>query len=158
MRRKRGESPSEESPVIDISSFIDVCFLLLIYFVVTSIIAEEESDLMLKLPYPRPDGKSHEIDPAFFHITEDGSINRIENHESPKSVVGVGYVDCRHRKSTDSIMEQLDREIESYVGIAGDKAVVKVKVDAAAKVQHAVDLFNILSKHGVEKITLVKDM
>ena len=49
-RHKRQQLEPEEEPALDISSLIDVCFLLLIYFLVTSTIKPRESDLGLQLP------------------------------------------------------------------------------------------------------------
>ena len=40
----------EGEAVVDVSSLIDVCFLLLVFFMVTVTIAPRESDLELKLP------------------------------------------------------------------------------------------------------------
>ncbi|NRA48645.1 MAG: hypothetical protein HRU12_05895 [Phaeodactylibacter sp.] len=113
---------------------------------------------MLKLPSSSSDSaEKPDIDPAFFHVTAKGEINQIEAGGGSKQVVGAGHTDYKHRKSTDPIMAGLDNQIQSYVGLAGDKAVVKVKADPEAKVQHVVDLFNILAKHGINKITLTKN-
>ena len=44
-RHKKSIVQDEGNPELDISSLIDVCFLLLIYFIVTSTITPREQDL-----------------------------------------------------------------------------------------------------------------
>ena len=50
LRKPRHEKHSD--PELDISSLIDVSFLLLIFFLVTSTLLKRESDLAMKLPTP----------------------------------------------------------------------------------------------------------
>ncbi len=50
MRRKRNVHVNDDEPALDISSLIDVCFLLLIYFIVTSTMQPREQDLPMTLP------------------------------------------------------------------------------------------------------------
>ena len=45
---------SDEDPELDISSLIDVSFLLLIYFIVTSTLQKRETDLGITLPSTVP--------------------------------------------------------------------------------------------------------
>ena len=53
-RHRKYEAEEESDPALDISSLIDVCFLLLIYFLVTSTITPRETDLGMALPSPMP--------------------------------------------------------------------------------------------------------
>lgn len=47
-RHKKLETVEDEDPKLDISSLIDVCFLLLIYFIVaTSLIQERKLDMSM---------------------------------------------------------------------------------------------------------------
>lgn len=47
-RHKKLEAVEDEDPKLDISSLIDVCFLLLIYFIVaTSLIQERKLDMSM---------------------------------------------------------------------------------------------------------------
>ena len=153
-RRKKGMIAEDDEPIVDISSLIDVCFLLLIYFIVTSTIAEPESDLILTLPSQSSNSaEKPEIDPAFFHVLADGSINRIEaGNTSP--LAGVGDPDYMHRKPES--MEQLNNTVSAYSKMAGDKAVIKVKADPNVKAQYVIDLLNVLAEHKITKITFTK--
>lgn len=48
-RHKKLETVEDEDPKLDISSLIDVCFLLLIYFIVaTSLIQERKLDMSMR--------------------------------------------------------------------------------------------------------------
>ena len=50
-RHKKLETVEDEDPTLDISSLIDVCFLLLIYFIVaTSLIQERKLDMSMPGP------------------------------------------------------------------------------------------------------------
>ncbi|MBG7607508.1 MAG: biopolymer transporter ExbD [Verrucomicrobia bacterium] len=51
-RYKKSHFESDTEPQLDISSLIDVCFLLLIYFLVTCTIQPREQDLLMALPTP----------------------------------------------------------------------------------------------------------
>ena len=50
-RHKKIQAPEEDEPGLDISSLIDVCFLLLIYFLVTTQIIKKEQELSTALPF-----------------------------------------------------------------------------------------------------------
>ena len=157
-RRKRGLEAEEDEPSVDISSLIDVCFLLLIYFIITATIAEPESDLILALPSSSSDSaEKPEIDPAFFHVLQDGSINRL-NDGAGSRLAAAGDENLRHRKPSDSRMAELNDAVRGYKDLAGDKAIIKVKADADVKAQYVIDLLNVLAKHGITKITFTKQV
>ena len=74
-RHKRQQLEPDEEPALDISSLIDVCFLLLIYFLVTSTIKPRESDLGLQLPGPASEtSEPPDIGPMLIHIEGQGAI------------------------------------------------------------------------------------
>ena len=149
VRRKSVRLEEEDEPKLDISSLIDVCFLLLIYFIVTSTIAEPESDLKLSLPSGQ--APSDIIDPACFHVLADGSIHRVLDGVSRK-ITDVGDVNLRHRKPQDARMEELDIQVRGYADVAGDDASIRVKADPDVKAQYVVDLLNVLARHGITQI------
>jgi biopolymer transport protein ExbD len=73
-RHKKHEAAEDSEPALDISSLIDVCFLLLIYFLVTSTIKPRESDLGMALPAANPSTEQPDIDPLFIKIEASGAI------------------------------------------------------------------------------------
>ncbi|MGC6567524.1 MAG: biopolymer transporter ExbD [Akkermansiaceae bacterium] len=50
MRRKRCPLPPEDSPKPDVSSLVDVSFLLLLFFLVTATIEKKEQELTTVIP------------------------------------------------------------------------------------------------------------
>ena len=60
-RHKKFQVEQEPEPELDISSLIDVCFLLLIYFLVTSTITPRETDLGMSLPAANPSNEQPKI-------------------------------------------------------------------------------------------------
>ncbi len=67
-RHHRYETTESMDPALDISSLIDVCFLLLVYFLVTSTIQPRETDLQLQLPANRGDEIQPLIVPLFIRV------------------------------------------------------------------------------------------
>ena len=155
-RRKKGLELEEDEPMVDISSLIDVCFLLLIYFIVTSTIAQPESDLMLSLPSSdSPSDQKPDIDPAFFVVLKSGKIQQVAADASISDVSGAGRGDFSHRKPEEEL-SKLDQTIAAYNAMAGDKAMVKVKAEPETKAQYVIDLLNVLAKHKITKITFTQ--
>jgi len=72
-RHKKLEAVEDEDPKLDISSLIDVCFLLLIYFIVaTSLIQERKLDM--SMPGQSMGENASQIEPALIRIIKDGTI------------------------------------------------------------------------------------
>ena len=76
-KKFKPQVPTEKEPHLDMSSMIDVSFLLLIFFLITSTLDPKESDPGMALPTrdnlrnnPDPDP----IDPMAITIQADGSI------------------------------------------------------------------------------------
>ena len=73
-RHKKFEAPPEEDPVLDISSLIDCCFLLLIYFLVATTIVQERK-LDIEIPAStQSDGQPPKLQPGNIKIMADGAI------------------------------------------------------------------------------------
>ena len=74
-RHRKYQSADEALPALDISSLIDVCFLLLIYFLVATTIQKKEVDVPLALPASAPsDAEMPDIDPLFIKVDASGAI------------------------------------------------------------------------------------
>ena len=50
MRRKRAEIVGENAVKVDLSSLVDMSFLLLVYFLVTTTLLAKEQDMPMVLP------------------------------------------------------------------------------------------------------------
>ncbi|WP_461785615.1 ExbD/TolR family protein [Prosthecobacter sp.] len=136
-KKKRYEPEQVEDPALDISSLIDVSFLLLIYFLVTSTLEPRESDLSMEMPMDSGKASSIQIDPLKIRLTAAGQIS-----------------------IADQIMAddaQMEAELDRYKQLTdatNKKPLVIVTSDDAAKQQRFIDLMNGLAKVGINTITL----
>ena len=73
-RKKKAEDFEEDEPGLDISSLIDVCFLLLIYFLVTTTIQPREQDLKMTLPAAAPSDTPPALAPMFIKVDKAGDV------------------------------------------------------------------------------------
>jgi biopolymer transport protein ExbD len=136
-KKKRFEAEPMEDPGMDISSLIDVSFLLLIYFLVTSTLEPRESDLSMEMPTDSGKASSIQIDPLKIRLTATGQIS-----------------------IADQIMAddaQMESELDRYKQLTdatNKKPLVIVTSDDEAKQQRFIDLMNGLAKVGITTITL----
>jgi biopolymer transport protein ExbD len=145
-RHRRAEAFEEDEPELNISSLIDICFLLLIYFLVTTTIKKKEQDLQLALPSSAPSPDQTEIQPMFIKIDKSGAIfvNTGPAQEVLDTDVGVQGV------------PMLSQRLKQYAeGARSTKLqpLVQLYVDGDAKHQRVVDVLNALAKNQIDKVT-----
>lgn len=145
-RHRKYEAEEASDPALDISSLIDVCFLLLIYFIVTSTIAPRETDLGMSLPAANPSTEQPEIEPLFIKIEPSGAI-----------YTGVGA----SQQAMDSdpsvrdlplLRSQLDI-YSSAAKAANTKPLVQVWADGEATQQRVIDVLNALAGAEINTVT-----
>jgi biopolymer transport protein ExbD len=73
-RHKHYQTADNPDPALDISSLIDVTFLLLIYFLVSSSIKPREADLQLQLATDSIDTSQPNIVPLFIKIEANDAV------------------------------------------------------------------------------------
>lgn len=73
-RHSKPKSAGSSDPALDISSLIDICFLLLIYFIATSVITPREQDLPVGLPRPGGDQSVATV-PMLIRIDSAGTVS-----------------------------------------------------------------------------------
>jgi biopolymer transport protein ExbD len=146
-RHKKYESAEEADPQLDISSLIDVCFLLLIYFIVTSTITPRESDLGMALPAANPTPASQpDIEPMFIKIDANGSI-----------FTGVGA--SQLPMDNDVSVRQLPllrSQLDAYaqaVKSANSKPLVQIYADSNCTQQRVIDVLNALAAVEINSVT-----
>jgi biopolymer transport protein ExbD len=136
-RKKKMQEEPMEVPTLDISSLIDVSFLLLIYFLVTSTLEPRESDLSMELPTDSGPSSNIKIDPLKIRLTQSGEISIAEQ-----------------LMADDRSMEaELDRYKE-LTDATGNKPIVIISADDEATQQRFVDLLNALARVGITTVTL----
>lgn len=145
-RHKKSAREPEPDPELDISSLIDVCFLLLIYFIVTSTITPRETDLGMALPASTPRTEQPKIEPMFIRVDAAGAI-----------YVGTGA--SQQALDTDSSAREvplLDSQLELYsqaARSAGNNPLVQIYVDPGATQQRVIDVLNALAGQNITSVT-----
>lgn len=141
------EANTPDEPTLDISSLIDVCFLLLIYFLVTTTIMPREQDLSNPLPASTstPDNLPP-VPPMVLELRQGGEV-----------VVNPGEAAEILETDTDSRqMPNLRMRLGSVVGTGASGAPrVMVKVHDEVKQQRYIDLLNCLASAGIHDIAMV---
>ena len=145
-RHRKYEAAEEADPALDISSLIDVCFLLLIYFLVTSTITPRESDLGMALPAANPSTEQPVIEPMFIKIEASGAIY---------TGVGPGQ---QPMDSDVSVRELplLRGQLEMYSSAAkaaNSKPLVQIYADGSATQQRVIDVLNALAGAQINSVT-----
>ena len=145
-RKKVSENLEDDEPGLDISSLIDVCFLLLIYFLVTTTIQPREQDLKMTLPAANPTNEQPPLEPMFIKIEKSGQIYL--NTGAAQEQVESG-VDNRE-------LTQLKGRLSSYADAAkagGNDPIVQVWADGEAQQQRIIDVLNCLASLKISKVT-----
>ncbi len=145
-RKKKADNLEEDEPGLDISSLIDVCFLLLIYFLVTTTIQPREQDLKMSLPAAAPDDTPPVLAPMFIKIEKSGQI-----------FINTGPAQELVEEGTDNRkLAELTLRLKGYVATAQASAqepLVQIWADGEAKQQRIVDVLNCLSGVEISKVT-----
>lgn len=145
-RKKTSDTHEDDEPGLDISSLIDVCFLLLIYFLVTTTIQPREQDLNMQLPAAAPSDTPPVLAPMFIKVDKSGSIyiNAGPSQEALDTDVNV--------RQLPLLKERLD----SYAAAAkagGSQPIVQIWADPEALQQRVVDVLNCLASAEVKSVT-----
>lgn len=163
-RHKKFEAPPEEDPVLDISSLIDCCFLLLIYFLVATTIVQERK-LDIEIPATQPNSATPpKLQPGNIKILADGSIEWGKGDTK----LQVGPPDPGYDPKTQQtkyaeirrcpqLVEQL-KELKSTADAAGGeaKAIVLLNADPNSKHQRLMDVMAALTEAGIKSVGLNK--
>jgi biopolymer transport protein ExbD len=144
-RHKTIPTEPEPEPQLDISSLIDVCFLLLIYFLVTSTIAPRERDLPLAMPGDNP-APSSPIEPMFIRVDAAGAVF---------TGTGVGERPMDNDPASRDL-PLLASHLELYMGAlrgTREKPLVQIWVDPEVMQQRVIDVLNALAAAGMANVT-----
>lgn len=145
-RYKKTRLTQEDEPSLDISSLVDVCFLLLIYFLVTTTIVPRETDLALTLPSPGETANSSPIPPMMVRVAADGSLI---------SGIGAGENDLDPGPAGREV-PLLDGQLELYAAAAraaGDEPMILLRVDGESHQQRVIDVLNAIGAVNISSVT-----
>jgi biopolymer transport protein ExbD len=145
-RHRKYEVDLGGSPELDISSLIDVCFLLLIYFIVTSTIAPRESDLGMALPAASAGSEQPDIEPIFIRIEPNGAIftGTGASQQAMDSDLTV--------RDLPLLRSQLDL-YASAARAANSTPLVQISADGEATQQRVIDVLNALAGVNINQVT-----
>jgi biopolymer transport protein ExbD len=137
------DSLTSDEPTLDISSLIDVCFLLLIYFIVTTTIQPREQDLRMVIPSTH--GGSITIPPMVIEVRQAGEV-----------VVNPGDAAEVYDRDADAReLPNLKNRLSMLSGMGRAHAPkVLLKVHDEVDQQRYVDVLNCLSGAGIREIAL----
>lgn len=135
-----------DQPEMDISPLIDVAFLLLIYFLVTTTLMKMEADLSLALPgVESEDNKEVKIDQMLVRIDDGGAV--IVNDEVADS--------DPNDRALPNLTERLTR-YKASTEIANTEPQIIVDCADEAMGQRFVDVLNACAKANIKNISLAQ--
>lgn len=147
-RKVKYRPPNDPEPGLDISSLIDVSFLLLIYFLVTTTLAKKEVDVGLTLPSSiESQGPPPELRPLSIALEEDGTV--IANPEQSAEDLGKANEQFRNM-----VLYERLREYKETADRAGQIARVMLRASNGADHQKLVTVFNEIAGAGISDVTL----
>ncbi len=138
--RQRNE---EDDPGVDISSLVDVSFLLLIYFLVVATIQKKEQDLDMTLP--EPSRSKVKGAPLVVKLEEDGEI--IANP--------IDYPELISPAGGSSALEPLAERLRLLKAAQGGAASVVLHVSQKVDYQRFIDVINCLAGEEIQQLALV---
>lgn len=120
-----------ESLTLDMTPLVDVVFLLLIFFLVTSVFKKEELALLLNLPAGEQGERATERKSATIQMDEE----RIAFNDRVVT------------------FEELD---EALAALPDKETPVVVRIDRTVEYGRIVKLFDLLKKHGLNNLALIE--
>jgi biopolymer transport protein ExbD len=145
MRRKRIQGLSADEPQTDVSSLVDVSFLMLIFFLVTSTIMKRETDLPMTVP-TRGDAATVPALPLWIDVAADGTVS-LGRDEGAMVVADPG---------AGASLDVLTTHLRMARDAAPPDAIpVVMSVADGARQQRFIDVLNCLAGVGIEKVTKV---
>ena len=136
----------QEEPQLEISPLIDIAFLLLIYFLVTTTLQKAEADLSLVLPGVESQStREVKIDQMVVKVDDTGAV--LVNDEVTDS------------DPNDRSLPQLTDRLKRYVAscrVTNTTPQVIVDCDGEAVGQRFIDVLNTCSKADIANVTLAR--
>ncbi|MDO5450246.1 MAG: biopolymer transporter ExbD [Akkermansia sp.] len=155
-RHKQIRTEEQEDPEMNISSMIDCCFLLLIYFLVaTSLVSEKKLDISI----PATESSSSTpppLEPGRIKVNADGSVvwngdmtvgGPYDPQAKPKSAA------YREQRKMDALVESL-KALRDQAKAADTTPIVTVMGDAKAPQQRIVDVMAALAEADIHTVGL----
>ena len=139
--------PQPDNPRLNISSLIDMVFLLLIYFMVSASLVKSEGDLGIKLPGLTVTEEQLEVpDEQIIEIRNSGRVflnGREFGHHEDQEMPELMNTLMRYKLASESTK---------------NKALVTVWAEDKAKHQRLIDVLNACAGAGIENVTFTSSL
>ena len=142
----RRQVETEKDPELDMSSLIDVSFLLLIYFIVTSTLDPKEADLGMTMPTSSgKGGEPVEIDQMTIDVNASGHV-----------VVNEEVLDTDPEVRAVPLLLDRLKTYRQSADLSESEPMVIIAADDASKGQRFIDVLNALADPEVHisKVTI----
>jgi len=142
-----------DEETVDLTPMIDVTFLLLIYFMVTTMLKQPEAELSIQLPGKPQNSDIKPMDMAKVRIGDEGEVYMNESEiedgldlEMPDLVASL--------KQLKGIRDQMIAG-----GMDPAEAELKVEIESSGIAEHqaSISVLNACSEAGVQKVTFAFD-
>lgn len=146
-KRTRYEREAEPEPGLDISSLIDVSFLLITFLLVTSTLAPREVDIGISLPSDIVATEPSEQRPLTLKLNSDGTVVA-EPATNPQSL-GSATADFEFPE----LKSRLDTYMQATSQLRQEPFIV-LQADDQADQQMLMNVFNAIYDVGIKNVTL----
>ena len=151
-----------DEDTVDLTPMIDVTFLLLIYFMVTTMLKQPEAELSIQLPGEPQNSEVKPMDMAKVRIGDEGEVymNGSEIEDGPQLVMVDGkekWINLEMPALVDNLKNQKairDQMIASETR-SKEEAELKVEIESSGIAEHqaAISVLNACSEAGVQNVT-----
>ncbi len=154
-RHKQIQTEEQEDPEMNISSMIDCCFLLLIYFLVaTSLVSEKKLDISIPASETAASAKKPPVDPSKIFVKADGSIT--VNGDMPvgepyNPSLEPGDPGYRGQRQLDQLVEYLKTQKDLAESVQAEPIVMLTGAPTAPH-QRIVDVMAALATVGIHSV------
>jgi len=145
MGKKKAPEVEEDEAALDISSLIDVCFLLLIYFIVTSTIAPVEKDLPMTMPSSSASDAKPDIEPMLIAVQPSGQIIVNKSEQLDSGAVG-----------RERVLTQLKVRLDEYSSMAQSSdstPLIQIFASPECPQQQVIDVLNCIRGANINTVT-----
>lgn len=141
IRRLRSRRRTDSNIEVDLSPLIDCVFLLLIFFLVTTMLKKLEKQIPVVLPdYTVALAPVAENEVIIYAITEDKGI--IRANEGKRTMKGLTY----HK------IESFEADLKQVAAEKGTDMEIRIDAEREVPVQTVIDALDTLALHGFEKV------
>lgn len=155
-RHKKIQTEEQGDPEMEISSMIDCCFLLLIYFLVaTSLVSEKKFDMAL--PASDSSSSNSDVKPIQIKVAGDNSVSYLDQKGNPFPVASDTTMKLRPGQPGYYEERDLTDLIEKLKGLNNnpDKPTpIKLTAAADARHQRVMDVMSALTQANIKAVVV----